>query len=533
MKNQYRLVFAFAILFNCVCSFAQIPVYNSLPSASSTIYLDFDGQYIDGTAWNYNGPLTLGPSGMNTDQITEIFNRVSEDYRPFNINITTDSSVYLAAPIMQRMRVIVTVSSDWYGSAGGVSYIGSFSWGDNTPCFVFSALLGYKTKNVAEAASHEVGHTLGLSHQSLYDNNCTKITEYNPGTGSGEIAWAPIMGYGYSRNQTLWHNGANPYGCANYQNDLGIITNGNNGFAFRSDDYSDNADNSATVVNFLNNQFNVNGIIEQEADKDVFKFTTAVNGNFHLDAIPFNIGAGDVAANLDMQVELISSSKKILGTYNPGVLLSAAIDTVLQPGNYYLRVQGVGNANAPEYASLGSYTLNGTFTPQTILPLRRLELRGTNNNNKHNLDWIIEADETVTAQTLEVSANGINFQVLAVLNNNARIYNYVLGSSGIYYYRLNVAFNNNAQYYSNTIVIKNSTTKNKPDIPENFVHSVIHINSPSAFTYSIIDYSGRLVAKGNLMQGANTVPTSNFENGMYIIQFSNGQEQYASKFMKQ
>lgn len=532
MKNRYRLVL-FAILFTSICSFAQIPVYNSLPSASSTIYLDFDGQYIDGTAWNYNGPLTLGPSGMNADQITEIFNRVSEDYRPFNINITTDSSVYLAAPPLQRMRVIVTVSSDWYGSAGGVSYIGSFTWGDNTPCFVFSALLGYKTKSVAEAASHEVGHTLGLNHQSLYDNNCSKITEYNPGTGSGEIAWAPIMGYGYSKNLTLWHNGANPYGCSNYQNDLGIITNGNNGFAFRADDYSDNTDNSATAVNFSNNQFNVNGVIEQDTDKDVFKFTTSANGNFHLAANPFNIGAGDVAANLDMQVELINSSKTVLATYNPAVLLSATIDTVLLPGTYYLRVQGVGNVNAPEYASLGSYTLNGTFTPQTILPLRRLELHGSNDNNKHSLAWIIEADETVTAQTLEVSTNGINFQTLAVLNNNARIYNYVAGNSGIYYCRLHVAFNNNTQYYSNTIVLKNSTTKNKPSVSGNFVHSVITINSPSAFMYSIIDYSGRLVEKGNLIQGGNMVSTANLGNGMYIIQFSNGQEQYASKFLKQ
>lgn len=523
----------FAILFNSICSFAQIPIYNSLPSASSTIFLDFDGQYIDGTAWNDNGPLTLGPSGMTTDQITEIYNRVSEDYRPFNINITTDSSVYSAAPIMQRMRVIVTVSSAWYGSAGGVSYIGSFNWGDNTPCFVFSALLGYKTKSVAEAASHEVGHTLGLNHQSLYDNNCSKITEYNPGTGTGEIAWAPIMGYGYSRNQTLWHNGANPYGCANYQNDLGIITNGNNGFAYRADDYSGNTDISATTINFSNNQFTINGIIEQEADKDAFKFTIAANGNFHLDANPFNIGAGDAAANLDMQVELINSSKTVLATYNPAVLLSATVDTVLQPGIYYLRVQGVGNVNAPEYASLGSYTLAGTFTPQTILPLRRLELHGSNNNNKHSLDWIIEADETLTAQTLEASTNGINFQTLAVLNTNDRIYTYVAGNSGIYYYRLNVAFNNTTQYYSNTVLLKNSTQNIKPSVSGNFVHSVITINSPSAFMYSIVDYSGRLVAKGNLIQGANMVSVSNFENGMYIIQFSNGQEQYASKFLKQ
>ena len=107
-------------------------------------------------------------------QITEVFNRVAEDYRPFTINVTTDSTKYLSAPVNQRTRVVITVTSDWYGSAGGVSFVNSFTWGDNTPCFVFSELLGYKPKNIAEAASHEAGHTLGLRHQSTYDANCAK-----------------------------------------------------------------------------------------------------------------------------------------------------------------------------------------------------------------------------------------------------------------------------------------------------------------------------------------------------------------------
>ena len=38
----------------------------------------------------------------------EIFNRVSEDYRIFNVNITTDSNTYKNAPCCaQRVRIIV------------------------------------------------------------------------------------------------------------------------------------------------------------------------------------------------------------------------------------------------------------------------------------------------------------------------------------------------------------------------------------------------------------------------------------------
>ena len=111
-------------------------------------------------------------SGLTNAQITEVFDRVSEDYRPFNVNITTDSTVFLAAPVNKRMRVIITTTSDWYPGVGGVSFVGSFTWGDDTPCFVFQLPLAYKTKYIAEAVSHEAGHTLGLYHQAVYDQNC-------------------------------------------------------------------------------------------------------------------------------------------------------------------------------------------------------------------------------------------------------------------------------------------------------------------------------------------------------------------------
>ncbi|MFM7671659.1 MAG: hypothetical protein ACKO6Q_03570 [Bacteroidota bacterium] len=106
---------------------AQVPALNSYPSASAVIFLDFDGHTVDGTGWNYNGPIFCAPAGMDNTKITSIFNRVSEDYRPFNVNITTDSTKFLAAPVNMRMRVVVTITSSWYGNAGGVAFVGSFT----------------------------------------------------------------------------------------------------------------------------------------------------------------------------------------------------------------------------------------------------------------------------------------------------------------------------------------------------------------------------------------------------------------------
>jgi hypothetical protein len=533
MKTQSKSRLFTTLLSFLLASFtyAQIPVYNSYPSATATIYLDFDGHFVNGTSWNYSGPFTCGPSNMTNAQITEIFNRVSEDYRPFNVNITTDSTKYWSAPASQRMRVVLTITSDWYGAAGGVSYINSFTWGDNTPCFVFTALLNYKTKNVAEAASHEIGHTLGLNHQSSYDTYCTKIAEYNAGVGSGEIGWAPIMGVGYYRNFTLWHNGNNPWGCSSFQDDLSIITSTYNGFGYRVDDYSANVNGSSTQAFFSNNRFSVDGVIEKMADKDVIKFTMPMQGRFHLDATPFSVGSGDDGSNLDIKLELMTNSQTVIGTYNPDLLLSATIDTMLQAGTYFLRVQSMGNIYAPEYASLGSYNLSAVITPVGVLPVHRLELHGAVDKNIHKFGWIIDADETVTDQILEVSYNGKDFQPVKSLSTAERAYSYIPVENGVLRYRLHVVFDNNKEYFSNTVALR--VTSERPNIITNPVQNSIQISSPSSFSYTITDFSGRTVAKGTLTQGLNTISAYHLNKGMYIILYSNGQEQYAEKLMKE
>lgn len=530
MKTYGKILFLLLLCFS-VKGFAQVPVMNSYPTASATVFLDFDGHYVNGTSWNMVGPFYCGPSNLSTAQITEIFHRVSEDYRPFNINITTDSTKYWSAPAATRMRIILTVTSDWYGPAGGVSYMGSFTWGDNTPGFVFTELLGYNAKQVAEAASHEVGHTLGLRHQSAYDAGCNKTSEYNYGTGSGEIGWAPIMGAGYYRNFTLWNNGANPYGCTSYQNDLSIITT-NNGFTYRTDDFSDNATGNATTLTFTNNQFNVSGVIERSTDIDAFKFIMPYNGAFKLNAVPFNIGGGNSGSNLDLQVELIKQNT-VIGTYNPATLLDAVIDTTLGSGTYFIRVAGKGNAYAPEYASLGSYSLSAVISTGggSTLAVRKLELQGHKENGRSLLGWVVDADDAIAIQSLEVSANGNDFYPVAQLSPAARNYTDAAVQGGRNFYRLKVGFANGKQQYSNTLNLL-AVHEVRPELATNTVRTALTVNSPAAFDYLVTDYSGRLLSRGRLVEGRNTVPTQMLNSGMYLISFNNGREQYTERFIK-
>lgn len=514
---------------------AQTPILNSFPSAAATIYLDFDGHTVSGTSWNFMGSFVCGGSGLNPSQINEVFDRVAEDYRPFNINVTTDSTVFLAAPIGKRMRVVLTVSSSWYGTAGGVAFVGSFLWGDDTPCFVFTALHGYNVKNIAEATAHEAGHTLGLYHQSKYDAVCNKVTDYDPGVGSGEIGWAPIMGVGYYRNFTLWNNGPNTFGCSNMQSDLDIITSSANGFGYRNDDHG-NSFATATIPVFSSHQFDVIGVVEKNTDQDLFQFIMPSEGRFQLDAVPYNVGSGNSGSDLDMQVTLFDQTQSVLSVYNPGTLLNSVADTTLAAGTYYIKVEGKGNLYASSYASLGSYSLQAKIDGGgTILPVRKLELRGSQSGDNHQLNWTIDADEEVSSQVVEVSTDGRRFTSLSAPGKTDRSYFYRPDHvTGAVQYRVQVVFATGLRAYSNVITIRENDGGLKPKLVSNLITTnTVYVSSPGNFTYTLVDLNGKQVARGQLTNGLNHIDVNGMIVGMYIIRFAGNNQQWTDKLVRQ
>ncbi len=525
-----------------VILFFSIPLFmngqpqplNSYTSASAVILLDFDGHLVDGTIWNWSGsPINCAASGLSTAQQKEVFERVAEDFRPFNINITTDEAAFIAAPIDKKMRVIITTTSGWYGNAGGVSVRESFTWGDDTPCFVFSALLGYKAKNIAEAASHEAGHTLGLYHQSIYDANCKQITNYYAGQGTGEIGWAPIMGDSYSRNFTLWSNGTSSQGCTNYQDDLKVITSTTNGFGYRPDDHG-NTFKTATSALVSNNQFAASGVVQQNTDMDMFRFTMPYKGRFQLDAVPYNVGVGNAGSNLDMQVTLYNGNENLLNVYNPGTLLSSVADTTLEAGNYFLKIEGKGNLYTSAYASLGSYTLKGNIVGGIALPLHKLELRGVQNGDMHQLNWVIVADEKIEKQLVEVSTDGRNFYTLAEIADGKSSYAYRPSENNTINYRLNVTFDDGHRYYSNNITIRKNDAGPRPKLLSNVISSNnVSVSSPENYNYTILDITGKVIRSGQLLNGNNTIQVNSLVTGMYMIRMGDNDRQWTEKILRQ
>jgi hypothetical protein len=317
------------------------PQITAAPSA--TIYLDFDGQDIANTLWNSNGAFTCAPANLYATEIQKIMVRVSEDYSPFNVTVTTDEAVYLATNANRRMRVVITDSWEWYGTVGGIAHYGSFTWGDNTPCFVFSSLMGYNEKYIAEAISHEVGHTLGLQHQASFSSSCAFLSEYNTGSGDGEIGWAPIMGISYYKNVTTWNRGAVVSGCGTVQDDVNMLANV---IGLRPDENS-------TMTKSIELTTTREGEINSSTDIDYYFVdvkTAAV-----LKADPNCLGNG-TGANLHMKLNIYDKRGELLFSQSNPSALSATAG--LQPGKYYIGVETAESTNFGRYGQLGRYLIS-------------------------------------------------------------------------------------------------------------------------------------------------------------------------------
>jgi hypothetical protein len=509
-----------------VTLFSQAQVPNNLssyPTASATIFIDFDGQTVVSPYWNSGNPIYCQPAALTTVQMTRVFNQVSEDFRPFNINITTDSAVYFAAPLNRRMRIIVTPTSSWYGSAGGVAYVGSFTWGLEVPGFVFSTLLNNNSKMVSEAVSHETGHTLGLYHQSEYNSSCGFVREYFAGNGGSneQISWAPIMGNSYSRNLTLWHNGPSSFGCNSLQNDLSIIGGPSNGFGFRTDDVGNTIASAATTI-FNSNNFAINGFVNNTSDVDMFKVTLSQPGHLELNAIPYNISSNFASANIDMEVSLVNSNGDIIRTYNPSTEVLASVDSNLLAGDYYLQVRNVSNVYTTNYGMLGNYSMTGSFTAASTLPIQSMTLNGNVIKDKHELNWSILADEPVESIVIESSLDGRSFSTLQSLNGSYRKYAYQPEENTTIYYRLKATTASQLVYYSNIITLKETNVISRYSVVTNLVKDQVQINSKGNLNWKLIDMNGRMLQNGWMGAGSNRIDVSAYSYGMYLLQFSEG-----------
>ena len=361
----------------------NVPIYHSNISYTKKIYLDFDGQVVTGTWWNsqnYSGYVTgatinapafsLDADFANFDGtelalIQEVWARVSEDYAPFEVDVTTEEpplSQFTAGS--QAMRVVISTNIDattgqqWFPAAGGVAYLNSWTATNGTPCWVFyNYMFGYP-KYFADAASHEIGHTFNLGH----DGRTSPAEEYYSAHGSGATRWGPIMGSGYEANISQWSKGEYT-AASNSQDDLATI---NSKLVYITDDHGD-TQVTATQLNVgTASTLATSGLITTRTDVDAIRFPTQA-GSITLNVNPFDYTTNK--ANLDASITLLNSAGTVVGSVDNVNAINATLTITVAKGVYTMLVDGVGRPAVSgddgysDYGSIGRYTVSGTIIP--------------------------------------------------------------------------------------------------------------------------------------------------------------------------
>lgn len=345
---------------------------SSRPNAERTIYLDFTGGTVPaGSLWSYAEPLpyeaytadgdpAVPSNEVERTAIYQAWQSVSEDFAPFNVNVTT------ANPGVEALRrdnaadsrfgvhtIITPAGAAMHErtckqTCGGIAVLDVMDMTTVQPVWVFPPTW-QSGRGIGKTSSHEVGHALGL----LHDGQTEPLAEYY----TGSTLWGPIMGGAMaSVPMALWSSGDYPNPTAT-QDDLSVIAES---FPRLSDDHA--GFEAPTQIGDTGT-----GVIGDRTDADAFTFTARGK-------VTISVAGTPGATNLDASLRLTRPDGTLvafednppasvwdvnrLPDYLPATWRGMVGDV---PTAMIAVVDGVGvadpQAGYSDYGSLGAYTL--------------------------------------------------------------------------------------------------------------------------------------------------------------------------------
>jgi hypothetical protein len=289
-----------------------MPDLHSRPGASKRIHLVFTGRLAE--TWN---GLDIPDTAAYGGDVAAAWATAAEPFSPFDVDVTTEAPHDLARFV--AMEVIVGGDGSWHPGGTGVTSRGSFgSLAVQQRNYVFSDLLGTPDE-VGRIIAHEVGHAMGLNHQSTADG----VDDY----ATIDATKSPIMGNPFT-GRAIWWNGHSMDGP---QDDLAVL------------------------ASLLGYSAAADGLIRNTAESRTHT-VTHTGGD-----LTVTVSVPAVGAMLDAKVVVKDAADVTVGSSDTTSLGEEVVIADAPAGDYTVEVSSAG-----QYGDVGSYTLSADSSEATM-----------------------------------------------------------------------------------------------------------------------------------------------------------------------